>query len=178
MAASESQLKSLMGRSLAGDARAHEEMLKRLAPVLRSYFGRRLRHAQDDVDDLVQEALIAIHTRRSTYDLSRPLFPWVYAIAKYKLIDHFRRKGSAPTEVLHEDDAIEEFETVCAARMDVDAILGALPEKQRLAIRATRLEGESGADVAARHGWSESDVKVSVHRGLKALAARFGGAKS
>lgn len=176
MAANETQLKALMGRSLAGDARAHEEMLRLLAPALRSYFGRRMARAQNDVDDLVQEALIAIHTRRTSYDPSRPFYPWVYAIAKYKLIDHFRRKGNAPAEELREDDAIEEFETACTARMDVESILGALPEKQRVAIRATRLEGESGADVAARHGWTESDVKVSVHRGLKALAARFGGA--
>lgn len=178
MAASEVQLKALMGRSLSGDAHAHEEMLCLLAPALRSYFGRRLRHAQQDADDLVQEALIAIHTRRATYDVSRPILPWIYAIAKYKLVDHFRRKGNAAAEELKEDDAFEEFEAACSARMDIDSILDTLPEKQRVAIRATRLEGESGADVAARHGWTESDVKVSVHRGLKALAARFGGAKS
>lgn len=177
MAAIGTQLESLMGRSLAGDARAHEEMLRLLAPVLRSYFGRRTRQAQQDADDLVQEALIAIHTRRSTYDLSRPLLPWIYAIAKYKLVDHLRKGGKMAAEELREDDAIEEFEASCAARMDVEAILGTLPEKQRVAIRATRIEGESGADVAARHGWTESDVKVSAHRGLKALAARFGGAK-
>jgi len=166
-----------MARTLSGDPRAHEEMLRLLAPALRSYFGRRMPRAQDDVDDLVQEALIAIHIRRISYDPSRPLLPWVYAIAKYKLIDYFRRSGNAAAEELHEDDAVEEFESACAARMDVESILGALPEKQRVAIRAMRIEGESGAEVAARHGWTESDVKVSVHRGLKALAVRFGGAK-
>lgn len=177
MAASEIQLKALMGRSLAGDARAHEEMLRLLEPALRAYFGRRMRHAQNDIDDLVQEALIAIHTRRASYDLARPLLPWVYAIAKYKLIDNLRKKGHETTQEIQENDAIEEFEAACAARMDVDKILSALPEKQRVAIRATRLEGESGAHVAADHGWTQSDVKISVHRGLKALAARFGGAK-
>lgn len=178
MAASGTRLEALMGHSLAGDARAHEEMLRLLAPALRSYFGRRMSRAQDDVDDLVQEALIAIHTRRSSYDPSRPIFPWVYAIAKYKLIDYFRRTKNASAEELHENDAAEEFESACAARIDVETMLGALPEKQRLAIRATQIDGESGADVSARHGWSPSDVKVSVHRGLKTLAVRFGGAQS
>lgn len=179
LAASEAQLKGLMGRSLDGDARAHEEMLRLLAPMLQSYFRRRIRIATEEVDDLVQEALIAIHTRRSTYDVSRPLFPWVYAIAKYKLIDHFRRRGAAPAkEELQETDAFVEIEEACAARMDVTAMLRSLPEKQRLAIEATRIDGESISDVAANHGWTKSDVKVSVHRGLKTLAARFNGAKT
>jgi len=178
LAASEAQLKDLMGRSFGGDRRAHEELLRLLAPMLRSYFGRRVRVATEEVDDLVQEALIAIHTRRATYDLSRPLLPWVYAIAKYKLIDYFRRTGAAPLrQELHETDAIVEFEGACAARMDISAMLKSLPEKQRLAIEATRIKGDTISDVAAVHGWSESDIKVSVHRGLKTLAARFGGAK-
>lgn len=168
-----------MGRSLGGDARAHEEMLRLLAPLLRSYFMRRIYDAAQDADDLVQESLIAIHTRRATYDLSRPLMPWVYAIARYKLIDHFRRAGAAaPNEELQEAHASDEFEAACAARMDVETLLYGLPEKQRLAIRATRIEGKSIADVAALHGWTESDVKVSVHRGLKTLAARFRGAQA
>lgn len=180
MAANDEQLRPLMGRSLDGDARAHEEMLRLLAPVLRTYFGRRIRAATEDVDDLVQETLIAIHTRRSTYDVSRPLLPWVYAIARYKLIDHVRRRrrASPMKEEFQEADAVVEFEDACAARMDVAAMLHSLPEKQRLTIQATRINGETISDVAAAHGWTESDVKVSVHRGLKALAARFGGAKA
>lgn len=179
MAASDAQLKDLMGRSFGGDRRAHEELLRLLAPMLRSYFGRRVRVATEEVDDIVQEALIAIHTRRATYDLSRPLLPWVYAIAKYKLIDYFRRTSAAPMkEELHDSDAIVEFEGACAARMDISAMLESLPEKQRLAIEATRIKGDAISDVAAAHGWTESDIKVSVHRGLKTLAARFGGAKA
>jgi len=179
VAASEAQLKDLMERSFSGNARAHEEMLRLLAPMLRSYFSRRVRAAVDEVDDLVQEALIAIHTRRATYDLSRPLLPWVYAIAKYKLIDFFRRTSAAPVkEELHETDAVVEFEGACTARMDISAMLASLPDKQRLAIEATRIDGESINDVAANYGWTKSDVKISVHRGLKTLAARFGGAKA
>ncbi len=179
MAASEAQLKDLMARSFGGDRRAHEELLRLLAPMLRSYFGRRVRVATEEVDDLVQEALIAIHTRRATYDLTRPLLPWVYAIAKYKLFDYFRRTGAAPLrQELHETDAIVEFEGACSARMDISAMLESLPEKQRLAIEATRIKGDTISDVAEAHGWSESDIKVSVHRGLKTLAARFGGAKA
>ncbi len=173
MSTSDDQLRTLMGRSLNGDARAHEELLRSLTPILRSYFGRRLRDAACDVDDLVQESLIAIHSRRATYDLSRPLMPWAYSIARYKLMDHFRRSGASALQVeLDETHAAEEFEDGCTAGMDVDRLLARLSPKQQMAIRATKIEGESIADVAAASGLSEADVKVSVHRGLKSLAAK------
>ncbi len=173
MAASEDQFRTLMGRSLKGDARAHEELLRSLSSVFGSYFGRRLRDAAFDVDDLVQESLIAIHTRRSTYDLSRPLMPWAYSIARYKLMDYFRRSGANAVLVdLDENEAAEEFEAAYNAGLDVDRLLAGLPPKQAMAIRATKLDGESISDVAAASGLTESDVKISVHRGLKSLASK------
>lgn len=173
MKASEEELRGLMDRSLGGDAAAHEALLRSLAPVLRSYFGHHIHDAVHDVDDLVQEALIAIHTRRMSYDRGRPLMPWAYAIARYKLVDHFRRRGaSGVTSELDESHAVDGFEDACSAQIDVDRLLAGLPEKQRAAIQATKIEGESIAGVAAARGLSESDVKVSVHRGLKSLAAK------
>lgn len=163
-----------MRRSLTGDARAHESLLRSLASLLRSYFFGRLRSRPADVEDLVQETLIAIHTRRSTYEPSRPLLAWVYAIAKYKLIDLLRRRKAAGELVDLTDDVTPvEFESAASARLDLDSILASLPKKQAQAIRMMQIEGRSAAEVAARHGWTESDAKVSAHRGMKALRARF-----
>ncbi|MFX8246779.1 sigma factor, partial [Acinetobacter baumannii] len=64
---------------LAGQADAHTALLRALAPMLRSFFARRVRGAADDVEDLVQETLIAIHSRRATYDPDRPFVAWAYA---------------------------------------------------------------------------------------------------
>ncbi len=165
-----------MRQSLRGDARAHELMLRDLALILRSYFFSRLRSRPADVEDLVQETLIAIHTRRSTYEPSRPLLAWVFAIAKYKLIDLLRRRRAMGESVdLTEEVRSEEFEGAAAARLDVESMLASLPEKQARAIRSMQIDGESAANVAARYGWTESDVKVSAHRGLKALRARYAG---
>ena len=49
-------------------------------------------------------------------------------------------------------------------------MLRALPPKMSRAIRYVKLEGLSVREAAARSGMSPSAVKVSVHRGLKALA--------
>ncbi len=69
----------------------------------------------------------------------------------------------------------EDFESVSAARIDIDDLLDSLPAKQAGLIRATRIDGLSVAEAATAGGFGESDVKVSVHRGLKALAARIQG---
>lgn len=69
----------------------------------------------------------------------------------------------------------EGFEASTSARMDIDKLLGELSPKQARIIRQTRIEDLSIAEAAERGGISESDVKISVHRGLLALAKRLGG---
>ncbi len=168
--ATEAELRTLMVGGLAGEANAQRMLLQALAPVLRAFFARRLRGADEDVEDLVQDSLIAIHTRRATYDPARPFTAWAYAVARYKMIDHFRRrKQNVPLDDFADILSVESFEDASGAQMDVDRLLGALPPKQAQAIRATKIDGLSVAEAAARAGISESDVKISVHRGLKTL---------
>ena len=174
--ANEDQLKVWMVRGLDGDATAQNRLLSALAPLMRAFFARRLRGAGDDVEDLVQETLIAIHTRRASYDRDRPFTAWAYAVARYKMIDHFRRRREhVPFEGLEEILAAEGFENASSAKLDVDALLGEISPKQARAIRRTKIDGLSVAEAAEADGISEADVKVSVHRGLKALAARLKG---
>lgn len=177
MRESEEELRTLMIAGLAGDARSHQALLTALARLLRSFFQRRHRDAAD-IEDLVQDTLIAIHTRRSTYDPARPVTAWFYAVARYKLIDHLRRRRfDTSIEGLEEILAVEGFESATSARMDIDRMLDTLPAKQATAIRDTRLDGLSVAEAAEQRGISQSDVKISVHRGLKALAARLKGGR-
>ena len=56
--------------SLDGDAVAHGLLLRALAPLLHAFYRRRVTRAED-VEDLVQDTLIAVHTRRETFDRSR-----------------------------------------------------------------------------------------------------------
>jgi RNA polymerase sigma-70 factor (ECF subfamily) len=177
MTASEDQLKTLMLGGLDGDAAAHAALLRALVPLLQSFYRRRLRGAEGDVDDLIQETLIAVHTRRSTYDRDRPFTAWLYAVARYRIIDHVRRrKLSVALEDVEASLVADDVEALSSAQMDLDALLSTLSPKQARAIRDTQVEGKSVAEAAADAGIGESDVKVSVHRGLKALAARIRGA--
>lgn len=175
MLVSERELKDLMVDGLDGNAAAHAALLSALVPLLRSYFRRRAGAGGDDIEDLVQETLIAVHARRATYDRTRMFSAWLFAIARYKLIDHFRRRQrECPVEDL-EEMLIAEGIDANTAEWDVERLLGSLPAKQANAIRDTHVQGLSVAEAASQAGIGESDVKVSVHRGLKALAARIRG---
>ena len=178
MRESEEQLRAWMTQGLGGDAAAHAALLRALVPLLRSFFGRRMRNAEADVEDLVQETLIAVHERRATYDRARPFTAWLYAVARYRMIDHFRRLRTAvPLDALDDSLAVAGFEEATSARMDVEYLLAGLSSKQARAIRDTHIEGLTTAESAKGAGLGESDVKISVHRGLKALAARIRGGK-
>ena len=176
----EARLRRLLLEGMAGDAAAYHRFLDELSAYLRAYFRRRLTRLPDDVEDLVQETLLAVHNQRYTFEADQPLTPWAYAIARYKLVDLLRRR--ADREALHEplDDELAVFAAsdheAADARRDVLKLLDALPEKQRLPIRLMKLEGLSVVEAARKAGMSESAVKVGVHRGLKALAKMIGGA--
>lgn len=159
--------------ALDGDQSAYRQLLKRLVPILRQYLGRRVVSGQEDVEDIVQETLLAIDTRRITYDRTRPFTPWVFAIAHHKFVDLVRR-GRATT--ILSDDLIGDDGSGDAimAQVDMGKLLDTLPPKQAEAIRAVKIDGLSVVEAADRQGIGESDVKISIHRGLKALMQKIG----
>ncbi|MGV4796885.1 sigma-70 family RNA polymerase sigma factor [Rhizobium sp. F40D2] len=176
---SEEALKALMLLSLDGDEAAYRRLLAALRLLLVGYYSRRMAAAtKADMEDLVQETLLALHSRRSTYDRKRPFTAWFFSIARYKLIDHHRGRGGrrlAETE-LGEEIESNFSEDALTARMDVERLLHDLSPRQRELVRQVKLEGQSVADTASRTGQSESAVKVGIHRALKALAERLRGA--
>ncbi len=174
MSANEERLRELLVRGLAGDGAAYHECLKMLSAHLRGFLRVRLARLPDDVEDLVQETLLAVHNQRHTYDPGQPLTAWIHAIARYKLVDLLRRR--AGREVLNDrlDEELEVFAVsdndAADARRDLGKLLEQLPDRQRLPIVHMKLEGLSVAEAARATGMSEAAVKVGVHRGLKALA--------
>lgn len=179
MSEREDRLRGLFLDGQGGNATAYHAFLKALSEHLRAFVRRRLSGLPDEVEDLVQETLLAVHNQRHTYDARQPLTAWVHAIARYKMIDLFRRRGAreALNDPLEDELAVfanSDAEAV-GARRDLAKILGRLPDRQRLPIVHMKLEGLSVTEVAKLTGMSESAVKIGVHRGLKALAAMIRG---
>ena len=172
----EAGLKPLWLRAQSGDEVAYRAALALIATRLRGYFRRRMQSLPDDLEDLVQETLLALHLQRGTFDPALPVSAWVHAVARHKLVDLWRRRGRH--EALHEplDDVAEQALVAVdpnegGTRRDLDKLLQTLPEAQRQAILLTKLNGLSVAEAAQRTGASESAIKLQVHRGLRRLAA-------
>lgn len=178
MQAEEDRLRTLLLQGLAGNAKAYQECLHGMGAHLRAFFKRRLASLPDEVEDLVQETLLALHNQRHTYQSDQPLTAWVHAIARYKLIDLFRARGRRDALNDPLDDDLQVFASsdtdASDARRDLGRLLEQLPDHQRLPIVHMKLEGLSVIETAQATGMSESAVKVGVHRGLKALAALIG----
>lgn len=171
----EEELRALFVAGLDGDSQAYRAALDQLSRHLRAFLRKRLQRLPADIEDVLQESLLAIHLHRHTYDASQLLMPWAYVITRHKLIDFVRRheRVDVPVEPLddtHELLAAEE-DVAHESRRDLSVLLDALPERFRLPIVHTKLQGLSVAETAALTGMSESAIKVGVHRGLKALAA-------
>lgn len=175
----ESRLRGLMLQGLDGDAAAYHQFLKALSAHLRAYFRKRLFERPDEVEDLVQDTLLAVHNQRHTYRADQPLTAWVHAVARYKLIDLLRARASGESLNVPLDDELELFAAsdteAREAKKDLDTLLAGLPDRQRLPIVHVKLEGLSVVEAARLTGMSESAIKIGVHRGLKALAAKIRG---
>lgn len=171
----ESALRPLWLRAQSGDEAAYRKCLALLSARLRAYLKRRLTTLPDEVEDLVQETLLALHLQRGTYDRTIPVTAWATAIARHKLVDLWRRRGRR--DLLHDPldevdlDLLVADEQDAGATRDLEVLLQELPQAQQQAIMLTKIEGLSVAEAAARSGASESAIKVQVHRGLKRLAA-------
>ncbi|MGE6530571.1 sigma-70 family RNA polymerase sigma factor [Pseudomonas sp. NPDC077382] len=175
--AREAHLQQLLLLGLDGDDEAYRQFLTLLGAHLRSFLRRRLQ--SPEVEDLLQEALLAVHNARHTYRREQPVTAWVQAIARYKLMDHFRAhaRHDALNDPLSDQAELlaDEDHQAQQAQRDLVRLLEQLPDKQRLPILHVKLQGLSVEETARRTGLSASAVKVGVHRGLKALAALIGG---
>ncbi len=167
-----------MRAASAGDAAEYRRLLAEISrairPMIRSAFAR-ARLGDGDIEDVVQETLLAIHLKRQTWDASQRLTPWVNAIARHKLIDAMRRRGARRVE------PIEDFEAIIAApepqdphaRSDAEKLMETLTPRAREIVRSISLEEQSIAATATRLGMSEVAVRVALHRALKALATAW-----
>ncbi len=170
----EASVKPLWLRAQQGDEVAYRAALEKISLRVRGYLRRRMHAMPDEVEDLVQETLLALHLQRGTFDPGMAVSAWVLAIARYKLIDLWRRRGRRenlhdPLDDVDETLMVAEQGEDCAQR-DLETLLQQLPEAQQRAIIMTKVEGLSVADVSQLTGISESAIKVQVHRGLKRLA--------
>jgi RNA polymerase sigma-70 factor, ECF subfamily len=171
----------LMRLAQEGDQAAYASLLVLLTAVVRQFARQRL-GAVPWVDDVVQETLLAVHSARHTWDARRPFAPWFHAILSNRLIDVLRRERRVASREIASDVEVDFASTPASQErddIDVEAIraaVAALPAKQRQVIEGLKFEDRSVREIAERLSMSESAVKVTAHRGYRALRRLLGGA--
>ena len=174
----EDEWTGLMRAALMGDDAAYQRLLRGIAPVVRALARRglaRAGQAVDQAEDIVQEILLAVHLKRHTWDANAPFAPWLFAIARNKLIDGLRRRGRRVfvniddfAETLAEEPAAETPST-----REVATQLAQLPARQRDVLQSIAVDSTSIKDTAQKLAMSEGAVRVALHRGLASLTARL-----
>ncbi len=173
----ENALKRSFLSGVDGDQLLYKQFLTSVSIHLRAFFKKRLFQLPDEIEDLVQETLLAVHNQRHTFERDQVITSWVYAIARYKMIDLFRARSIKDALNDPLDDEMEIFahsETdMFEAKRDLHVLLSGLPERQRLPIVHVKIEGLTVEQTAKLTGMTPSAIKVGIHRGLKALASQL-----
>lgn len=168
----------LMEAAQRGDTRAYAQLLRDITPRLRRIIRNQRRFlGPDDIEDIVQDVLLSLHSVRATYDPERPFMPWLFAIARNRLADAARRHArrgvheiaaeAVPVTFFEEAANIEDEEY--RDPEELRRAIQALPAGQREAIEMLKIRGMSLKEASAAKGISISALKVSVHRATIAL---------
>jgi RNA polymerase sigma-70 factor (ECF subfamily) len=172
----------------AGDETAFDGLFARWSGPLLRYLERMVRDAAS-AEELVQETFLRLYRARERYEPDARFSTWLYTIATRLALNELRRPrhhsahystdahddGTAPVVLADDAPRADDVAHARAVGDRVEIALAALPERQRIALWLSAVEGLSYAEVAASLDTSEKSVKALVHRARCALSERFGG---
>lgn len=164
----------LLAAANAGDNQAYAAFLRAISPVLRGVIRAKGGGLGEVVcEDVLQEVLLAVHLKRHTWQVGSPVRPWLYAIARYKVVDAFRARGGKV------ELPIEDFAEILAADAgpdptegaDMARMIGMLDDRSGRLVRMIGIEGASAAEAGQALNMTEGAVRVALHRAFKTLAS-------
>jgi len=167
---------TLLKLALTGDHAAYRNFLDNISLFLRRFLLTRVPNC--DVEDVLQEILISVHKARHTYDGTRAVLPWVFAIARYRLTDYLREHYN---NILHghldiidmQDYLADNVTTTTDISEYINKEVKQLPKRQRDILHLLHTEGYTSKEVGVKLGMKESAVKVAAHRAYKLIKSRM-----
>ena len=163
---------ALMVSAQAGDESDYRQLLQELAKAIQKFLRSRFGD-HHFIDDCVQEALIAVHQARHTYDPRRPFRPWLFAIVRHKAIDTLRKQRTREKVVDHyksEQEILGQTADPSSSELELEGrLLESLSTQHREVLVLTKIMGYSIAETAEKLGISQGAVKVRVHRAIRRL---------
>jgi len=166
-----------------GDDSAFDALFERWARPLLRYLERMVSDSAT-AEELVQEAFLRVHGARDRYTPDARFSTWIYRIATNLALNELRRPRrkarhestfdaeGIPLDLRDDGPAVDAVVDARRAGEAIAAELDALPERQRMALWLTAVEGFSYAEVATALDATEKSVKALVHRARSRVAER------
>lgn len=170
----EQRWSALMVSAQSGDESDYRQLLGELTDVIQRFLRRRFGN-RPIVEDCVQEALIAIHQARHTYNPNRPFRPWMFAIVRNRAIDTLRkqqRRDNVAEKYQREQEVLAQQPNGQLAyphEIAEGPLFRSLSDQHREVLVLTKIIGFSIAETAQKLDISKSAVKVRVHRAVGKL---------
>lgn len=161
----ETLFKQLMLASQTGDSQAYRKLLNGLSLFLKNYLRKRI-FEKNDIEEITQEILMAIHKSLHTYDSQKSFMGWFMAITEYKIIDYIRslKKQTVDSDITSINNLFNEIESNTDLKIDIEKALKKLTTRERAVLTLLKLEGHSIDETAQQLKLSVSNVKVIAHR--------------
>lgn len=172
-------LGELMKEAQEGNSTSYETLLAEVYMFLESYLNSKV-YNKSQIDDVIQEVILAIHNSRHTFDSSKSFMSWLLAIAHYKVSDHLRYQFKQKTQELEDSiiDANSDALTALIENQNIQLLHQAIDEldkKPRQIIKLLKVEGFKISEVANKLNLSESNVKIIAHRAYQGLEVKLRG---
>lgn len=163
----------LLARANDGDGAAFARFLHAVTPTLRAVIRRRGDGLPPDQhEDILQEVLLAIHLKRQTWRRDAPVRPWLYALARYKVVDAFRRRGASVNLPIEDfaDVLPEEDGAAPLSGRDAEVMLKLIDARSATLVRAVALDGKTAEEAGETVGLTAGAARVALHRAMRRLS--------
>ena len=145
--------RSLVVRAKTGDREAFSLLITyNIQRVYRAAFA--IMKNRDDAEDIAQETFVRAYQSISRFDEARPLFPWLYRIARILSLNRIQRVGKRETAIpdfdyLSDSSAGPEDSVIATEERDrVRDAVRRLPEQHRRIIELSHFQECSYREIA------------------------------
>ena len=129
-------------------------------------------------EEMVQEVALKAISKRHTFREGANFRPWIFAILRNALADHFRRKKRRPVTFSLNDETYDEYVTEEGPEAhffknvldeEIEQALAALPEEMRMAILLVDVEEFSYQELTETLNWTLGTVMSRLYRGRRKI---------